>query len=398
MPTETANIVGDPEIIADIVDFCRFARDHGLLAGVKQTLDCIRVLERSPEMDRETFKYALRSILSSSKEDWDCFGDLFELFWARCEIHGATEREPDSRDPDGSSLKNLGNPAATEPDPQHVSQTAFSAGRSSKTPENCLTSGLSASAAERLSKTDFSKVATDDLYTLDRIAQRLLSRMSIRLSRRLKIRVNGSVDLRRTIRRSISRGGDPRDLSYKGRKKKQVRLVIFIDISGSMEMHSLFLLRFAYFLQKHFKHAQTLIFSTNAVNVTRALESSQISSTLDSLSQVTAGWSGGTRIGESLRDFRIATGAQLLSRDTVFIMFSDGLDTGEPDLLAEQMSAIKRLVRKVIWLNPLMGMENYRPIAKGISAALPFIDVFAPAHNLESLLQLEHRLCSALRD
>ena len=398
MPTETANVIGASELIGDIVDFCRFARDHGLLAGVKQTLDCIRGLERSLDIDRETFKYALRSILCSSKEDWDGFWDLFESFWTGREIRGVMVKEAGSKETESSSIRRRGAPPATERAPQRHKQTTFFASISKDLPADALSSGLSASAAERLSKTDFSKVASDDLYLLDRLAQRLLSQMSIRLSRRLKIRVNGSIDLRRTIRRSISRGGDPRDLSYKGRNKKQVRLVIFIDISGSMEMHSFFLLRFAYFLQKHFKHAATLIFSTNAVNVTQALENIQISSTLDSLSQVTAGWSGGTRIGESLMDFRIAGGARLLSRDTVFIMFSDGLDTGEPQLLAEQMAAIKRLVRKVIWLNPLMGMENYRPIAKGISTALPFIDVLAPAHNLESLLQLEHRLGSAMRD
>jgi uncharacterized protein with von Willebrand factor type A (vWA) domain len=113
---------------------------------------------------------------------------------------------------------------------------------------------------------------------------------------------------------------------------------------------------------------------------------------LRKLSQRAAGWSGGTRIGESLRQFNQNYGGKLLSRDTIFIILSDGWDTGEPELLASQLRTTKRRVRKVLWLNPLLGLKDYQPVTQGMSAALPYVDVFAPAHNLESLLALERHL------
>jgi uncharacterized protein with von Willebrand factor type A (vWA) domain len=104
------------------------------------------------------------------------------------------------------------------------------------------------------------------------------------------------------------------------------------------------------------------------------------------------GWSGGTKIGESLQQFNQRYGKKFLGRDTVFIILSDGWDTGEPELLASQLRMAKRRVQKVLWLNPLLGLKDYQPITQGMAAALPYVDVFAPAHNLQSLLALERHL------
>ena len=378
--------------ISDIVEFCQFARGNGFPVGVKETLDCARFFEAAPDSPRETVKHALRSILCSSKDDWDRFGEVFESFWNGREGDLTRPRtlNQESKAAKGSARGNKR--GQVESDLSRLSENAIEAGSDSGSPEESAPSGLSASAAERLGRADFSKVSQHDAELLGRIAQRLLKRMCLRLSRRLKVETEGGIDLRRTIRRSVQRGGNPIDVFRKGKRKRQLKLVIFVDVSGSMDTHSLFLLRFAYYMQRYFKRARTFVFSTRPVDVTEVLRTGEISAALGALSKVTAGWSGGTRIGESLEQVRMRPGPELLSRDTVFIMFSDGLDTGEPDLLAREMSAIKRVARGIVWLNPLMGMHNYQPIAKGISAALPFIDLFAPAHNLDSLLQLEHRL------
>jgi uncharacterized protein with von Willebrand factor type A (vWA) domain len=244
-----------------------------------------------------------------------------------------------------------------------------------------------------LKRTDFSQASQDDLPELERIAIRLLRQMSLRLSRRLKsMRQGRRVDLRRTIRRNISRGGDLIDLSYKARKIQQDRLVVLLDISGSMNPYSLFFLRFAYALQRHFKRVDTFLFSTQLTQITSSLRGRSPAQAMLSLAQQAAGWSGGTKIGESLKEFGIYHGARVLSRDTVFIVLSDGWDTGPPEALAKQLHAIKRRVRRVIWLNPLLGLPEYKPVTQGMSAAMPYIDVFAPAHDLESLLALEKHL------
>ena len=171
-----------------------------------------------------------------------------------------------------------------------------------------------------------------------------------------------------------------------------LKLVIALDVSGSMNAYSIFFVRFAYALQKYFKRVDTFLFSTQLTEITSTLRARHLRDALESLAGHAAGWSGGTKIGESLQELSQLQGRRLFSRDTVFMVLSDGWETGDPAVLAEELSAIKRRVRKLIWLNPLLGMADYQPITRGMSAALPYIDVFAPAHNLESLLSLERHL------
>jgi uncharacterized protein with von Willebrand factor type A (vWA) domain len=247
-----------------------------------------------------------------------------------------------------------------------------------------------ASAEQRLKKMDFAEVSQTEMAALENIAIRLLREMSVRLSRRLRIQAQRDrIDLRRSIRQNITRGGDPMVLAYKGRKPQEIRLVIFLDISGSMNLYSLFLLRFAYALQKHFKHVNTFLFSTDVVEISSLLRTRKLSDALTAVSQRAQEWSGGTRIGGSLREFNRRFGRRVLSSNAFFIILSDGWDTGTPEVLAAELRKIRSRVQKLLWLNPLLGLKDYQPITRGISAALPHIDVFAPAHNLESLLSLE---------
>ena len=158
-----------------------------------------------------------------------------------------------------------------------------------------------------------------------------------------------------------------------------------------MNFYSLFLVRFAYALQDCFQRVDTFLFSTSVVEISDLLRTRSLPDALRRLSQRAAGWSGGTKIGESLRQFNQRSG-KLLSRDTVLILLSDGWETGDPQLLADQIRDVRRRVRKVVWLNPLLGLKDYQPLTRGMAAALPYLDVFAPAHNLESLLALERIL------
>src|SRR5262249_49146074 len=214
---------------------------------------------------------------------------------------------------------------------------------------------LGATVQERLRQADFSEITTADLADLEQIALRLLRQMSLRLSRRLRAaKLPGKVDLRRTIRLNISRGVDPIDLSFRNRRLQQLRLVILLDVSGSMNPYSLFLVRFAYALEKYFKRVDTFLFSTDVVEISEVLRTRDLPKALHGLSQKAAGWAGGTRIGESLKEFNHRYGRKLLSRNTVFIILSDGWDTGEPTMLAEQLRSIRHRVKELIWLNPLL--------------------------------------------
>jgi uncharacterized protein len=363
-----------------IVNFCRFARGRGLSVGIKESLAALRVVREVGIADRDAVKFALRAVLCSSKEDWDLFDSLFENFWGeegnRDERNGQKKEARLSRSHfQGATLELMG--LAVEAGSQHDEGKAVTG----------------ATPIERVRRVDFSQLQQSDLRELERIAGLLLRRMAWRLSRRLTtMQPRGPVDLRRTIRRSISRGGDPITLSRKGRKLQRARLVILLDVSGSMNAYSLFLVRFAYALQKQFRRVNTFLFSTQLQEITRALRGQNLEEALALLSKESAGWAGGTKIGASLREFNTRFARKLLSRETLVMIFSDGWDTGEPADLARELSEIRQRSRLLIWLNPLLGMADYQPLTRGMSAALPYVDVFAPAHNLTSLLELEHHL------
>jgi len=365
-----------------VVEFCRFVRANGIGSGTKQTIECLQAIRAVKSTDLGTFKFALRAVLCSSKEEWSLFDDLFVAYWGEVEHRRGTQSKKSvastfSAHSNGKGFQILcGHRAGSDLEGEGERKTAFGA-----------------SAIERLRKIDFSQVPQTDLAELERVSLRLLRRMSYRVSRRLQSRkCRDFVDLRRTIRRSIGRGGDLIELNYKGHKRERSRLVILLDVSDSMNLYSFFLLKFAYALGKHSKEVASFIFSTDLVAVSKVLGFRRLSSALEALSLATTGWSGGTKIGGSLQEFNRLYAGKLLSRNTVFIILSDGWDTGTPEVLVAELRKIKRRVSKLIWLNPLLGIEDYEPVTRGMSAARPYIDVFAPAHNLESLLELERHL------
>jgi uncharacterized protein len=369
------------ECVRAVVEFCHFARENGLSSGAEETIDCLQALS-APITDVETVRFALRAVLCSSKEEWDLFDELFDRFWVRFETNSvARSRNSGHRQPSVNACD----------EEKSLGMLGGDGGESEPESESKAISG--ASAVERLTRTDFSQVPQTDLAELEWISLRLLRQMSYRISRRLRIRrPRGVVDLRRSIRRSLCHGGDPIELSYKGRTLQPAKLVILLDVSGSMNLYSLFLLKFVYALGKHSRAVDAFVFSTNLVEITKVLTVRSLADALEALSQTTAGWSGGTRIGDSLQSFNRFYARKLLSRGTFLIILSDGWDTGEPEVLATELARIKRRVSKLIWLNPLLGLDRYEPITRGMRAARPFIDVFAPAHNLQSLLELERHL------
>jgi uncharacterized protein with von Willebrand factor type A (vWA) domain len=371
------------QLAASIVDFCRFLRTQGFSADMRQTMTALEASKTIDVRNRHFFASTLQTTLCTTMEEWEQFSMLFQAFWG--------ESQPRPRSTSGEYK----GPSRGESPEQKEGSSFFldRPGSQTGTAEENTKAVYGASTHQRLKKVDFSQLPCDDLALLEEISLRLLRRMSQRLSRRLAISQRPTrIDLRRSIRRNINRGGEPFVLAYKGKKPRKNKLVILLDISGSMNFYSLFLVRFAYALQACFDRVHTYLFSTNVVEISDLLRTRDLPEALRKLSQRAAGWSGGTRIGESLRQFNHSYGRKLLSRDTIFIILSDGWDTGEPELLASQLRKTKARVQKILWLNPLLGLKDYQPLTRGMAAALPYVDVFAPAHNLESLLALEKHL------
>ena len=376
--TKFSHFSGYKNISEAIIDFGNHARDNGLNVGVQDTLEALEMAEKGFVENIKTFKYALKSIYCCSQEDQAVFEKIFDWFWEREKLLVKSK----------TILKNQSN---LQKKTQGSLVMLGKGQHEDANQESRNTSG--ANSVERLRKTDFTKLENIESQFLEQLAIRLWQQMSLRLKRKMKpAKTKGQVDLRNTIRHSISHGGDPIELFKKNRKKRKQRIIILLDVSGSMDKYSFFLLRFVVALRSHFERIEAFIFSTKLIRISDYLQSKNLQLTLAILSQKADNWSGGTKIGECFKVFNEKYAKRILNGYSTTIVLSDGLDTGEPEMLATEIKKIKLRTRKLIWLNPLKGMRGYEPIQKGMSAALPEVDVFRTAHNLDSILELEEFL------
>ena len=243
---------------------------------------------------------------------------------------------------------------------------------------------------EVLMERDFSTFPAEELDEVARLTVLIAKRLARRISRRRKpTRRGGIVDLRRSMRANLMKG-EIIELRRRARRRRKVRLVLLCDVSGSMDLYSRFLLQFLYALQNVFGRVETFTFATRLTRVSDLLRGPSYKRALRRLTEV-RDWSGGTRIGEAIRDFNQEWG-RLVDRRTIVLILSDGWDTGEPDVLAQEMLTLKRRAGRVLWLNPLLGNPSYEPLTRGMAAALPLVDHFAAAHNLSSLRELATHL------
>jgi uncharacterized protein with von Willebrand factor type A (vWA) domain len=248
-----------------------------------------------------------------------------------------------------------------------------------------------ASRTEQLATADLRHVVDpDEIAETHALARRLARSMRARLVRRAELRRSGRrLDLRRTIHRSIAHGGTPIDLAWRRRKVKPLRLVVLLDASGSMSLYTAFFVRFLHSVVDAFREAEAFVFHTSLAHVSPSLRDRDVERAVDRMSLMAQGIGGGTRIGESLATFNRWHAARVINSRTAVIVVSDGYDTGPPERLGEEMKRLRRRCRRIVWLNPLIGWQDYAPEAQGMKAALPYVDLFAPAHNLESLAALE---------
>jgi uncharacterized protein with von Willebrand factor type A (vWA) domain len=250
-----------------------------------------------------------------------------------------------------------------------------------------------ASPVESLAATDLRHIHDpDELQKLHDLAERLAARIRHRTRREQAHRRGRRLDFRRVIHRSVQTGGTPIRLAFRRRRAKPVRLVALLDVSGSMSPYSTFFIRFLKSILDSFREADAFVFHTRLVHIGPALAERNTERAIERLALLAQGWSGGTRIGESLAAFNRNYAPSVLDRRSIVLVVSDGYDTGPPAQLAEEMAVLRRRARRIVWLNPMLGWRGYQPVARGMAAALPHVDLFAPAHNLESLAALEPHL------
>jgi uncharacterized protein len=242
-----------------------------------------------------------------------------------------------------------------------------------------------ASAVELLREKSFARCSPEELTQLAQLMGRVHLAVPLRRSRRLAPARNGAPDLRRTLRRSFRTGGEPLERAWRTRRKRRRRLVLLLDVSGSMADYSRALVMFAHGALRADRRFEAFCFGTRLTRLTRALGGSDANAALERAAIEVVDWEGGTRIGESLKRFLDDFGHGGMARGAVVVLCSDGLDVGEPELLREQMARLSRLAHRVVWVNPLKEDPAYEPLARGMKAALPYVDVFTSGHNLVSL-------------
>ena len=242
-----------------------------------------------------------------------------------------------------------------------------------------------ASTVEVLRQKSFAQCSPEELAAIGALMELLPRTVPPRRTRRHEAAHSGAPDLRRTLRRSFRTGGEPMERAWRRRRRRPRRMVLLLDVSGSMADYSRALLMFAYAALRDHPRWEAFCFGTRLTRLTRVLAASGLDEALRRAADEVLDWGGGTRIGESLKRFLDDFGHAGLARGAVVVICSDGLEVGDPELLAEQMARLSRLAHRVVWLNPLMEDPAYEPLARGMRASLRHIDVFASGHNLASL-------------
>jgi len=371
-----------------LAGFVRTLRDNGFKLGLAETGDALSILASPAARRPSSLKPALKSLFCATRSDWERFDEIFEAYWRGRGMRraAAVTGTPTERRASVRRLTMCGAPGPPGT-PDHVQR------REGADSDAAARSGRreGASRAELLSAADLRHIVDpDDVARAHELAARLARTMRARLIRREQVRRRGRrLDLRRTIHRNISHGGTPVELAWRRRKIKPLRLVVLLDASGSMDLYTAFFVRFLHGVVDAFREAEAFVFHTRLAHVSPTLRDRDAARAVDRLSLMAQGIGGGTRIGESLATFNRWHAARVINSRTAVMIVSDGYDTGEPERLAAEMRRLRRRCRRIIWLNPLLGWRDYAPAARGMQAALPYVDLFAPAHNLDSLAALE---------
>ena len=368
--------------VGNLLLFGRLLRRAGVDLHHSRLIDALRALEWIGVKDRRDVRATLRALLVHRHDDIERFDAAFDLFFrARHEPHHS-----------GLPLFSLGERPrvvvrATPAAPVHVELEDI--GTDDQQESSRTTSAYSAVSVSRTK--DFADFTTAEMEMARRLLAQLPWRMGVRRTRRWERATGNAVDLRPMLRQSLMRG-ELVDLAFRRRRQAPRPIVVIGDVSGSMERYSRLLLHFVSGLASQARHLEAFVFSTALTRITRRLARAQ--APLNDIMQDVTDWGGGTRIGEALHTFNSRWARRVMRNGPVLLILSDGWDRGNPTVLAREMARLRRNCRRVIWLNPLLGMANYEPLTRGMQAALPYVDDFLPVHNIASLEQLAGVLAS----
>ncbi len=373
-------------LLHNLLVFGRLLRRAGLDVHRARLLDTAAALQHVDIGSRDEVHAACRALLVHRHDDLPTFDRAFALFWrarphaddAARDVLAAKRRQPPGppQPPGPSSATGALQPAAIEaadPEAEAVEVGTWS-------------------AEPGLAKKDFGTFTAEEVRAAHAALERLAWTPGLRRTRRWVPGKGAGLDLRRALALGRRTGGDIVTLPRRRRRDRPRPLVLLCDVSGSMERYSRLLLHFAHAMSGRARHLEAFLFSTSLTRVTRQLHHRSVDAAVSAVTDTVGGWSGGTRIGESVRQFHREWGRRVLHRGPVVLLVSDGWDRGDPALLRGQVARLQRRCTRLIWLNPLIGTAGYAPLTRGLQAALPYVDDFLPVRTLNDLADLATHL------
>jgi uncharacterized protein len=375
----------------NVMHFARLLRAAGLRIGPDRVVDCLRALEIAGPFHREDWYWTMSAVLLSKEEQRPIFDQAFRIFW----------RDPKLAEKMMQLMLPQAYGRAPKPE-QQQSQRLTDALFSQKTEEKesdklDLEARLTFSNREVLQQMDFDTMSSAELAEAKKMLSELRLPLPTILTRRRFASPRGdAVDLRKTLRKSMREGGDVIPLVRTARRELHPPLVVLCDISGSMNPYSRMFLHFLHAITNDRDRVSVFVFGTRLTNITRQLRHRDVDVAMTRVAEAIKDWSGGTRIGASLREFNWKWSRRVLAQNACVLLVSDGLDREAGEGLGEEMERIAKSSRSVVWLNPLLRYDKFEARPAGVRAMLPHVDLFLPVHNLKSLVDLAKSLNSQL--
>jgi uncharacterized protein len=410
-PLQPLEIERGERLLYRLTEFGRILWEVGIDVGPRKMLDLAETLDYVDITNKEDFYNTLKCSLLAKHEQEPVFDQIYLYYWymrdrqdkKAGDTPGAAKRDERQMRLPPSELKRLAEHLNSASEQHKAFRTEMRESERRRRYEEhpqedddddaADPQGTAYSAIEILRKKDFESFTWDEVQEAKKLMAEMRWHLGLRPTRRKRPARRGSYpDMRRIVRRNLKYGAELLELTWREIKHKPRPLVIICDISGSMSMYSRFLLHFIHTISNGLLNVEAFVFGTRLTRITRQIKRRDVDDAVRDVSKTVQDWSGGTRIGDALHYFNRKWARRVLGRGAIVLVISDGWDRGEASMLEVEMDRLQHSCHRLIWLNPLLGSPDYRPLTIGMKTALPYIDDFLPAHNLDSLISLGNLL------
>ena len=395
MPTARSNsrLAGSGGRLAEnVMHFSRLLRAAGLRVGPDRVIDAVKALQIAGAEHRDDWYWTMSAVLISKEEQRPIFDQAFQIFWRDPKM---AERMMQLLMPKSQGMAKPG-----EQQSQRLTDALYNRKRDDPAKEQRveMEARLTFSSREVLQHMDFDTMSAAELAEAKKMISELrLPLPEVRTRRYYPHRRGERVDLRSSLRQSLRDGGDIIPLVYSARRELHPPLVVLCDISGSMNPYARMFLHFLHAITNDRDRVSVFVFGTRLTNITRQLRHRDVDVAMAKVADAIKDWSGGTRIGASLREFNFKWARRTLGQNACVLLVSDGLDREAGEGLGEEMERLAMSSRYVVWLNPLLRYEKFEARPAGVRAMLPHVDLFLPVHNLKSLVDLARTISGPVR-